>query len=82
MPPIMRRTPTVRPMPMPIEAPLVIPEWTAEEDGVGEDVADIMRVVGDKVGAMILELDEVEVVLLGRVSILASSNRMPPLSNE
>jgi hypothetical protein len=82
MPPIMRRTPIVRPMPIPIEAPFVIPEWTTEEDGVGEDVEDIMRVVGDKVGAMILELVEVEVVLLGRISILAISNRMPRLSSE
>jgi hypothetical protein len=75
MPPIMRRTAMVRPMPMPIDAPLEILEWTGEEEGVGEDVEDIMRVVGAKVGGVILEL-VVEVMLLGKVSMLAIVDRI------
>lgn len=73
----------VRPIPMPIDAPLEIPEWTAEEDGVGEEVEDIMRVVGVKVGVVMLELVVmVEVMLLGAVSMLAISDRFFLLRSE
>ena len=45
--------------------------------GAGEDVEDIMWVVDDRVGDVILELVGVEeVMLLGRVSMLAILNRM------
>jgi hypothetical protein len=55
MPPMIKSTPMVRPIPMPIDAPLEIPECTAEEEGLGEEVADIMGVVGVKIGGTILE---------------------------
>lgn len=61
----------MRPMPMPIDAPLEILEWTEEEEGVEEDVEDIMRYVGVKAGGAILELVELEVMLLGNFSMLA-----------
>jgi hypothetical protein len=72
----MSRTPTVRPMPMPIDAPLEIPEWSEDGEGVEEevDVEDIMKVVGVKAGGVILELVEVAVMLLGRISMLVSSD--------
>lgn len=57
---------------MPIDAFLEIPEWTAVEEGAGEDAEDIMRFVEANVGDMILEMVG-DVVLLRKASMLANS---------
>lgn len=55
-------------MPMPIDAPFEIPEWTVEEEGVGDEVAAIMRVVGERIGDVTVELMD-NVLLLSKVTM-------------
>lgn len=42
MPPNMNKTPRVRPTPMPIDAFLEIPEWTAVDEVVEDKVGDVV----------------------------------------